>query len=74
MYACFAAAITFISAIAIWYRQKWSIATVFLFILANTSVQLYLNHTSYFIIIVFTFIIWAQIEVLILGGSKENLK
>ena len=70
-YASIAVILTALSAIGIWYEQKWSIATVIIFVTANTFIQLKLNHSTYFFITVFSFIVWAQIEKFILTNETS---
>ncbi len=71
-YASTAAVLTAVSALGIWYEQKWSILTVLVFVGANIFVQMQLNHSVYFIVVVFAFIVWAQIEMFVLSRDKTH--
>lgn len=72
IYASAIVVLTAVSALGIWYEQKWSILTVLVFVGVNTFVQIQLNHSNYFMIVIFTFILWAQIEMFILNDDKKT--
>ena len=72
IYASVAAFLTAISALGIWYQQKWSIVTVIIFVTVTTFIQVQLNQSNYFIVIVFALIVWAQTEEFLLKVENER--
>ena len=60
-----------ISALGIWYEQKWSIFVVALVAITTTYFQFFMNRPSYFNFIIFGLILWAQFEFFFLNKTDE---